>query len=65
MDIKNEMLGLAKRNLEAYESVGREPGQSKIAIQNIENMESAWDENDRESRQNLYKFLQSLAKEKT
>jgi len=49
MDIKNEMLVLAKRKIEAaYGS--SEPENVRIAIQNIERLELAWDENDRADR---------------
>ena len=51
MDIKNEMLVLAKRKLEAaYEEKGTAPDNVRIAIQNIERLELAWDENDRADR---------------
>ena len=51
MDIKNEMLVLAKRKLEAaYAEKGIEPDNVRIAIQNIERLELAWDENDRADR---------------
>ncbi|MCR4638402.1 tRNA (guanosine(46)-N7)-methyltransferase TrmB [Ruminococcus sp.] len=51
MDIKNEMLVLAKRKLEAaYEEKGISPDNVRIAIQNIERLELAWDENDRADR---------------
>ncbi len=51
MDIKNEMLVLAKRKLEAaYAEKGAEPENVRIAIQNIERLELAWDENDRADR---------------
>ncbi len=51
MDIKNEMLVLAKRKLEAaYEEKGASPDNVRIAIQNIERLELAWDENDRADR---------------
>ena len=51
MDIKNEMLVLAKRKLEAaYEEKGTSPDNVRIAIQNIERLELAWDENDRADR---------------
>lgn len=47
MDIKNEMLGLAKRNLEkAYAEAERTPDNVRIAIQNIENIETSWGEGD-------------------
>ncbi|MBP5433807.1 tRNA (guanosine(46)-N7)-methyltransferase TrmB [Ruminococcus sp.] len=51
MDIKNEMLVLAKRKLEAaYAIKGASPDNVRIAIQNIERLELAWDENDRADR---------------
>jgi tRNA (guanine-N7-)-methyltransferase len=51
MDIKNEMLVLAKRKLEnAYAEKGASPDNVRIAIQNIERLELAWDENDRADR---------------
>lgn len=52
MDIKNEMLVLAKRKLEAaYEKRESVPDKNvRIAIQNIERLELAWDENDRAER---------------
>lgn len=52
MDIKNEMLVLAKRKLEAaYEEKKMSPMDNvRIAIQNIERLELAWDENDRADR---------------
>lgn len=51
MDIKNEMLVLAKRKIEsAYEEQGRTPNNVRIAIQNIERIDIAWDENDRADR---------------
>ena len=52
MDIKNEMLVLAKRKLEAaYKEKGEIPdGNVRIAIQNIERLELAWDENDSADR---------------
>ena len=52
MDIKNEMLVLAKRKLEeAFKEKGTVPdGNVRIAIQNIERLELAWDENDRADR---------------
>lgn len=51
MDIKNEMLVLAKRKLEAaYEAIGKTPENVRIAIQNIERIDLAWDENDRADR---------------
>ncbi|MBO4523551.1 tRNA (guanosine(46)-N7)-methyltransferase TrmB [Ruminococcus sp.] len=47
MDIKNEMLVLAKRKLEvAYAEKGTSPDNVRIAIQNIERLELAWNEND-------------------
>lgn len=49
MDIKNEMLVLAKRKIEA--AYGDEaPDNVKVAIQNIERIDLAWDENDRADR---------------
>ena len=43
MDIKNEMLVLAKRKLEAaYAELDETPDNVRIAIQNIERMELAW-----------------------
>ena len=51
MDIKNEMLVLAKRKLEAaYAEKGTSPDNVRIAIQNIERLELAWNENDRADR---------------
>ena len=51
MDIKNEMLVLAKRKLEtAYAEKNLEISNVRIAIQNIERLELAWDENDRADR---------------
>jgi len=51
MDIKNEMLVLAKRKLEAaYKEKELAPDNVRIAIQNIERLELAWDENDRADR---------------
>ncbi|MBE6862349.1 MAG: tRNA (guanosine(46)-N7)-methyltransferase TrmB [Ruminococcus sp.] len=51
MDIKNEMLVLAKRKVEAaYEEKGIEPSNIRVAIQNIERIDLAWDENDRADR---------------
>ena len=52
MDIKNEMLVLAKRKLEAaFEEKGTVPDNNvRIAIQNIERLELACDENDRAER---------------
>lgn len=51
MDIKNEMLGLAKRNLEkVYAEAERTPDNVRIAIQNIENIETSWGEGDRVDR---------------
>ncbi|MBR1823492.1 MAG: tRNA (guanosine(46)-N7)-methyltransferase TrmB [Ruminococcus sp.] len=52
MDIKNEMLVLAKRKLEeAYREKGTVPdGNVRIAIQNIERLELAWNEEDRADR---------------
>lgn len=47
MDIKNEMLVLAKRKLEAaYAKINKTPSNVRIAIQNIERIDLAWDEND-------------------
>lgn len=47
MDIKNEMLVLAKRKLEnAYKELDMAPDNVRIAIQNIERIELAWNEND-------------------
>ena len=52
MDIKNEMLVLAKRKLEAaYSEIDAVPDDNvRIAIQNIERIDLAWDENDRADR---------------
>ncbi|MDE5771236.1 MAG: tRNA (guanosine(46)-N7)-methyltransferase TrmB [Ruminococcus sp.] len=51
MDIKNEMLVLAKRKLEeAYRKENKSPDNVRIAIQNIERLDTAWDENDRADR---------------
>ena len=51
MDIKNEMLVLAKRKLEsAYSKRGTSPENVRIAIQNIERIDLAWDENDHADR---------------
>ncbi len=51
MDIKNEMLVLAKRKLEAaYSEKNMKTDNVRIAIQNIERMDIAWDENDRADR---------------
>lgn len=51
MDIKNEMLVLAKRKLEnAYKSADLPMDNVKIAIQNIERIDLAWDENDKADR---------------
>lgn len=51
MDIKNEMLVLAKRKIEkAYEEKEMPLDNVKIAIQNIERIDLAWDENDRADR---------------
>ena len=51
MDIKNEMLVLAKRKLEeAYKKENKPPDNVRIAIQNIERLDTAWDENDRADR---------------
>ncbi|MCM1506788.1 MAG: tRNA (guanosine(46)-N7)-methyltransferase TrmB [Ruminococcus flavefaciens] len=51
MDIKNEMLVLAKRKLEtAYNAKNMPFDNVRIAIQNIERLDMAWDENDRADR---------------
>jgi tRNA (guanine-N7-)-methyltransferase len=51
MDIKNEMLVLAKRKIEtAYSEKNAEPDNIRIAIQNIERLDLAWNENDRADR---------------
>jgi len=51
MDIKNEMLVLAKRKLEAaYAEKGAQPDNVRIAIQNIERIDTAWNEHDRADR---------------
>lgn len=51
MDIKNEMLVLAKRKIEAaYEEKKMSIDNVKVAIQNIERLDLAWDENDRADR---------------
>lgn len=51
MDIKNEMLVLAKRKIEnAYESADVPLNNVKIAIQNIERLDTAFGENDRADR---------------
>lgn len=51
MDIKNEMLVLAKRKLEsAYAENNETPDNVRIAIQNIERIDLSWDENDRADR---------------
>ncbi len=51
MDIKNEMLVLAKRKIEAaYEEKGMKPYNVRVANQNIERIDLAWDENDRADR---------------
>lgn len=51
MDIKNEMLGLAKRKLEAAYSEKNMPTDNiRIAIQNIERLDLSWDENDHADR---------------
>lgn len=51
MDIKNEMLVLAKRKIEeAYRAENMPVENVRIAIQNIERLETAWDENDRADR---------------
>ena len=49
MDIKNEMLVLAKRKIEsAYENIPTD--NIRIAIQNIERIDTSFDENDRADR---------------
>lgn len=51
MDIKNEMLVLAKRKIEnAYGELGKNTDNVKIAIQNIERIGLTWNENDRADR---------------
>ena len=51
MDIKNEMLVLAKRKLEeSYQKENKSPENVRIAIQNIERLDTAWDEKDRADR---------------
>lgn len=51
MDIKNEMLVLAKRKIEnAYREIDAPTDNIRIAIQNIERIDLAWDENDRADR---------------
>lgn len=51
MDIKNEMLVLAKRKLEeAYQEEKKSPDNVRIAIQNIERIDMSWSENDRADR---------------
>lgn len=51
MDIKNEMLVLAKRKLEsAYGALDKPTDNVRIAIQNIERIDTAWNENDRVDR---------------
>ncbi len=51
MDIKNEMLVLAKRKIEAaYKEIDAPTDNIRIAIQNIERIDLAWDENDRADR---------------
>lgn len=51
MDIKNEMLVLAKRKIEAvYGEKGIAVDNVKVAIQNIERLDLSWDENDRADR---------------
>lgn len=51
MDIKNEMLALAKRKLEAeYQKNGRPVDNVKIFIQNIEQLQTTFNENDRADR---------------
>ena len=51
LDIKNEMLVLAKRKIEqAYSERNRYVDNVKIAIQNIERLDLAWDSRDRADR---------------
>lgn len=51
MDIKNEMLVLAKRKIEAaFNAEKRNPDNIRVVIQNIERLDLAWDENDRADR---------------
>lgn len=51
MDIKNEMLVLAKRKIEeAYRTENKSVDNVRIAIQNIERLDLAWDEYDRADR---------------
>ena len=51
MDIKNEMLVLAKRKVEtAYSAENRTPDNVRVAIQNIEKLDTVFGENDRIDR---------------
>lgn len=51
MDIKNEMLVLAKRKFEdSFGKLGKSPDNVRIVIQNIERIDLAWDEHDRADR---------------
>lgn len=51
MDIKNEMLVLAKRKIEeAYRTENKSVDNVRIAIQNIERLDLAWNEYDRADR---------------
>lgn len=51
MDIKNEMLVLAKRKIEeAYRTENKPVDNVRIAIQNIERLDLAWNEYDRADR---------------
>lgn len=51
MDIKNEMLVLAKRKIEAaYKEKGMDFSNVRIAIQNIERLDLAWNEKDSADR---------------
>lgn len=51
MDIKNEMLVLAKRKIEkAYEEKNASIDNVKIAIQNIERIDLSWNESDKADR---------------
>ncbi len=51
MDIKNEMLVLAKRKIEAaYSEKNMKTDNVRVAIQNIERIDLTWDENDRADR---------------
>ncbi|MCD8187098.1 MAG: tRNA (guanosine(46)-N7)-methyltransferase TrmB [Ruminococcus sp.] len=51
MDIKNEILVLAKRKLEdSFGRLGKSPDNVRIAIKNIERIDLAWDEHDRADR---------------